>query len=141
MRSIRAVSALSLVYDGSIAVAMMTARPWLSQTFGIPLPQPPIFADLDAVFLLAIAVGYLIPIRDPERGRGYLWVMGPLLKGLGALAFLLDMTLRGAPRSELLFAAGDGTMALVTWWALATTRAGSAPARTGGVTAARSTGA
>ena len=34
--------------------------------------------------------------------------MGPLLKGAGAVAFLLDYLFRGSPPSFLLFAASDG---------------------------------
>jgi hypothetical protein len=44
--------------------------------------------------------------------------MGPLLKGCGAILFVADHLLRGSPSSYLLFAAGDGTLALVTLWAL-----------------------
>jgi len=44
--------------------------------------------------------------------------MGPMLKGCGALLFIADHLLRGSPSSYLLFAAGDGTLALVTLWAL-----------------------
>ena len=47
-----------------------------------------------------------------------MWVMGPFLKGAGAIAFLLDYLLRGSPASFLLFAASDGALALVTLWAL-----------------------
>jgi hypothetical protein len=99
---------------------MLAGRPFLSQVFGVPLPEPPIFADLNGVFLLAVAAGYLIPYREPESagGRGYLWVMGPLLKGLGAATFILDHVVRHSPSSFLLFAASDGALALVTLWAL-----------------------
>ena len=97
---------------------MLLGRPLLSQLFGVPPPQPPIHADLNGVFLLAVAAGYLIPFRDPERGRPYLWVMGPLLKGTGALTFILDYVVRHSPASFLLFAASDGTLALVTLWVL-----------------------
>jgi hypothetical protein len=84
--------------------------------FDVPLPQPPIHADLNGVFLLAVAAGYLIPYREPasQGGRMYLWAMGPLLKGGGAAAFLLDYFLRHSPASFLLFAVSDGTLALVT---------------------------
>lgn len=58
------------------------------------------------------------PWRDPIRYRGYLWVMGPLLKGAGAGLFVADYWLGGSPPSYLLFAASDGTLALVTLWAL-----------------------
>lgn len=97
---------------------MLAGRPLLSRLFDVPLPQPPIHADLNGVFLLAVAAGYLIPFRDPDRGRGYLWVMGPLLKGGGALAFVLDYVFRNSPKSFLLFAASDGALAILTLAAL-----------------------
>ena len=70
------------------------------------------------IFLIAVGAGYYLPWRDPARYRGYLWIMGPLLKGAGALAFLLDYAFRGSPASFLLFAASDGALALLTLWAL-----------------------
>ena len=97
---------------------MLLGRPLLAQLLHVPLPQPPIHADLNGVFLLAVAAGYVIPYRDPDRGRAYLWVMGPFLKGGGALAFVLDALFRHSPRVFLLFAASDLTLALVTLWAL-----------------------
>ena len=100
---------------------MLLGRPLLVRLFAVPTPQPPIHADLNGIFLLAVAAGYLIPFRDPDRGRAYLWVMGPWLKGGGALAFVLDYLVRHSPRSFLLFAASDGTLALITLWALLST--------------------
>ena len=92
------------------------------QIFNTALPQPPIHADLNGLFLLAVAVGYVIPYRDPDgaSGRTYLWVMGPLLKGLGAAAFIADYLVRHSPASFLLFAVSDGAMAVLTLWALTT---------------------
>jgi len=118
--SLRAIAAVSGIYDALVSVAMLAGRPLLSQLFGVPLPEPPIHADLNGVFLLAVAAGYLIPYREPQSsgGRLYMWVMGPLLKGGGALAFLFDHFLRHSPASFLLFAAGDGTLAILTLWAL-----------------------
>ena len=106
---------------------MLAGRPLLSQVFGVPLPEPPIHADLNGLFLLAVAAGYLIPYREPDSsgGRSYMWVMGPLLKGLGAAAFVLDHLLRHSPASFLLFAASDGGLALITLWALVGTRSNS----------------
>ena len=99
---------------------MLMGRPLLAQVFNVPLPDPPIHADLNGIFLLSVAAGYLIPYREPHSagGRAYLWIMGPLLKGAGALAFLLDYAFRGSPASFLLFAASDGALALLTLWAL-----------------------
>src|SRR6185436_21099401 len=115
---LRAIAAVSGVYDLSVGAVMLFARPLLSRLFAVPLPQPPIHADLNGVFLLAVGLGYLIPWRDPVRGRGYLWVMGPFLKGAGAITFVIDYLVRGSPASFLLFAASDGTLALLTLWAL-----------------------
>ncbi len=103
---------------------MLVGRPVLVRLFAVPPPQPPIHADLNGIFLLAVAIGYSISYRAPDSdaGRSYLWVMGPLLKGAGALAFVLDYFMRGSPASFLLFAFSDGAFAALTLWALLTTR-------------------
>jgi len=64
----------------------------------------------------------VIPYREPDSfgGRTYLWVMGPILKGIGALVFIADYVVRHSPASFLLFAVSDGAMALLTLWALTT---------------------
>lgn len=114
------VAAVSAVYDAFVGVMMIVGRPFFARLFDVPLPVPPIHAELNGVFLLAIAAGYSITYREPTSfgGRAYLWVMGPLLKGGGALAFVLDYLLRGSPRSFLLFAVSDGALALLSLWAL-----------------------
>jgi len=117
-RLLSAVAAVSGLYDISLGVAMVAGRSLLAGSFAVPPPQPPIHADLNALFLIAIGLGYVLPWHDPDRYRGYLWVMGPVLKGLGAVAFVLDHLLRGSPPAFLLFAATDGTLALVTLAAL-----------------------
>ena len=120
MNRLRTVAAVSGIYDAIVGVTMLAGRPLLASLFNVALPEPPIHADLNGIFLLSIAAGYLIPYREPDSagGRGYLWVMGPLLKGAGAATFLLDHFLRGSPVSFLLFAFSDGALALITLWAL-----------------------
>jgi hypothetical protein len=127
---LRSIAAVSGAYDALVGAVMLAGRPIFARLFDVPLPVPPIHADLNGVFLLAVATGYLIPFRHPEssEGRTYLWVMGPLLKGAGALTFVLDYAFRHSPSSFLLFAASDGTLALLTCWALATSST-STPAR------------
>lgn len=119
-RRLQIVAAVSAVYDALVGVMMLAGRPLLARIFAVPLPDPPIHADLNGIFLLSVAAGYLIPYRAPDSlgGRAYLWVMGPLLKGAGALAFLLDHYFRQSPRSFLIFAVSDGTLALLTLLAL-----------------------
>ena len=113
---------MSAVYDALLGVGLLAGRDLLVQWFGVRPPLPAIHADLNGLFALAIAAGYLLPYRDPDRYRGYLWIMGPVLKGAGAVLFVADHVLRGSPASFLLFGAADGALALVTLWALVATR-------------------
>ena len=115
---LRAIAAISGLYDFLVGAFLLLAAGRMAALFGVPPANPPIFSDLNAIFLMAVGIGYALPWRDPERYRGYLWVMGPVLKGAGAAAFLLDYFFRGSPRSFLLFAASDGVLALLTLLAL-----------------------
>ena len=115
------IAAISGLYDGVVGALLLCVPGWLAHTFGVPPASPRIFSDLNSLFLLAVAAGYYLPWRDPSRYRAYLWVMGPFLKGAGALAFVLDHFLRGLPVSFLLFAFCDGALALVTLYALRVT--------------------
>lgn len=123
------IAAISGLYDLFVGAFLLLAADHLATLFGVPPPFPRIFSDLNGLFLLAVGAGYYLPWRDPQTYRGYLWVMGPGLKGAGALAFALDYAFRGSPSSFLLFAASDGTLAIVTLYALVTSRSGSARER------------
>jgi hypothetical protein len=57
-------------------------------------------------------------MRDPQHHRAYLWIFGPLLKGAGAILFIWEHQVNGAPSSYLLFASTDGALALATLVAL-----------------------
>jgi hypothetical protein len=116
--SVASVAAISGLYDFVVGAFLLFAGDTLASVFGVPPASPPIFSDLNGLFLVTIGIGYYLPWREPERYRAYMWVMGPLLKGAGAAAFLLDYFLRGSPASFLLFAASDGTLALLTLYAL-----------------------
>jgi len=112
------VAAISGLYDFIVGAFLLLASDRLTLLFGVPPAHPRIFADLNGLFLMAVGAGYALPWREPERYRGYMWVMGPGLKGAGAAAFVLDYLLRNSPRSFLLFAASDGALALLTLVAL-----------------------
>jgi hypothetical protein len=125
---LRTIAAVSGIYDAIVGVTMLAGRPLLASIFNVPLPEPPIHADLNGIFLLSVAAGYLIPYRGPDSagGRAYLWVMGPLLKGAGAATFVIDHFVRGSPSSFLLFALSDGLLAAITLWALTASSTGTA---------------
>lgn len=113
-----AIAAVSGLYDLVVGAFLLAAANRLAALFGVAPPSPPIFSDLNGLFLLAVGAGYYLPWRDPVRYRGYLWVMGPGLKGAGAALFLAHYALGDSPASFLLFSASDGALALLTMWAL-----------------------
>jgi hypothetical protein len=117
---LRLIAAISGIYDAAVGLFLLLAADRMAALFGVPPARPPIFSDLNGLFLLAVGAGYYWPWRDPRGARWYLWVMGAGLKGAGAIAFLLDYIVRGqSPPSFLLFAGSDGLLALLTLIALA----------------------
>ena len=120
---VRTIAGVSLVYDGLVGLVLLLVPGLMASMFGVEPAHPRIFSDLNALFLISIAAGYYAPYRDPVGARWYLWVMGPGLKGAGAIAFLLDYFIRHSPASFLLFAASDGTLAILTLIALVASRA------------------
>lgn len=128
-RVLRTVAAISGIYDGAVGLVLLIGPGVLASWFGVEPAHPRIFSDLNALFLLSVAAGYYAPWRDPRGARWYMWVMGPGLKGAGAAAFLLDYAFRHSPASFLLFAASDGTLALLTLVALLASRDTAAPRR------------
>ncbi len=121
-RRLSVIAAISGLYDFVVGVLLLLIPVQVAGWFGSAPPSPVINANLNGMFLVAVGAGYLLPYREPERYRGYLWVMGPLLKGGGALIFVLDYLFRGSPIAFLLFAASDGLLAVVTFAALVQTR-------------------
>lgn len=128
---VRAIAGISLVYDGGVGLVLLLVPGLMASAFGVEPAHPRIFSDLNALFLMAIAAGYYAPYRDPAGARWYLWVMGPGLKGAGAAAFVLDYVIRHSPASFLLFAASDGTLAILTLIALLASRGSAASPASG----------
>jgi len=112
------VAGVSLVYDLGAGLLLLVATDSFAGWFGAPVPHPVIFVKLNAIFLIAVGLGYLQPLRNPEAHRAYLWIFGPLLKGAGAIAFIVDALFGGSPKSFLLFAVTDGALAAWTFIAL-----------------------
>ena len=77
------VAAISGLYDVIVGAFLLVRPDLLASLFGVPPANPRIFSDLNALFLLAVGVGYALPWREPDRYRAYMWVMGPGLKGAG----------------------------------------------------------
>ena len=119
--SLRTLALVSGVYDLLLGLPMLLAAPQVARLFGAPEPMPVVNAWLNGVFALSLAGGYFWAARDTGARRGYLWAAGVFAKGLGATVFVLDHFLNGSPPSFLLFAAADGTLAVLTLWLLLNT--------------------
>jgi hypothetical protein len=115
---LRTVTRVSAVYDLVLALPMLLAPVAVARLFGAGDPQPVLNAQLNGLFTLGLSAGYFWALRDIEGRRGFLWIAGVMVKGLGALLFVADHVLRGSPSSFLLFAACDGTLAVLTFLAL-----------------------
>ncbi|MBI3932598.1 MAG: hypothetical protein HY317_04225 [Acidobacteria bacterium] len=120
--SLKTLAVVSGVYDLMLALPMLLAAPQLARVFGAPAPVPLVNAQLNGVFTLTLAAGYFWAAAAPEARRGYLWVAGVLAKGLGAALFVADHLSQGSPASFLVFAASDGTLAVLTLAVLLRTR-------------------
>lgn len=112
--SLRVLAYVSALYDTLLALPLLVAPVATAALFGVPSPQPAVNAQINGVFALALAAGYLWASRAPEERRGYFWVAGVLAKGLGAAVFVLDHLVRSSPAEFLLFAVTDGILAALT---------------------------
>jgi hypothetical protein len=105
---------VSGIYDLALGIPLLVAAPAMARLMGAGDPQPVINAELNGLFTVTLALGYFWAARDVSARRGYLWIAGVFVKTAGALLFVIDHFARGSPASFLLFAATDGTLALVT---------------------------
>ena len=112
--NLRALALVSGVYDLLIGLPMVVAPVLVAGLFGAPAPVPVVNAQINGVFALALALGYFWAARAVEARRGYLWAAGVFAKSAGALVFVLDHFANGSPAAFLVFAATDGTLALLT---------------------------
>jgi hypothetical protein len=116
--SLRTLAIASGIYDLLLGLPMLFLAPVMATFFGAPPPVPLLNAELNGLFTVTLALGYFWAARSPEARRGYLLVAGVFAKGLGAILFIFDHFRGGSPNSFLLFAATDGTLAILTAWLL-----------------------
>lgn len=118
LRLLTLVVLASAIYDLVLGGALLFALDEVGALLGIEPPRFRINQNLNGLFAMAVGAGYLAVLRNPWERRWYLWIMGPALKGGGALLFVLDFLLRGSPPVFLAFAACDGILAVATVFVL-----------------------
>ena len=92
------VAGISLVYDLTAGVVLLAATDRMASWFGAPVPDPILFAKLNGLFLIAVGLGYLQPLRQPDAHRAYMWIFGVLLKGAGRRGLSSRTTIATARR-------------------------------------------
>lgn len=128
-RRLSVVAGISLVYDLGAGITLLAATDRLASLFGTTVPDPILFAQLNGLFLIAVGLGYVQPLRRPLEHRAYMWIFGVLLKGAGAVIFVVDHLVHASPLSFLAFAVSDGLLCVVTLSALLGARGAAASAR------------
>lgn len=113
-RGLRALALFSAAYDFALALPLLAAAGAVARVMGAPEPQPLVNAQLNGLFTLTLALGYLWAAGDVVARRGYLWIAGVFAKAGGAALFVADHLAGRSPDSFLVFALTDGSLALVT---------------------------
>ena len=113
-RPLRTLAHVSAAYDFALGIPLLLAPEAVAGMMGAGPVQPVINAQLNGLFTFALGLGYLWAAQDIEARRGYMWIAGVFAKAAGSLLFLYDHFARESPDAFLLFAATDGTLALLT---------------------------
>lgn len=59
------------IYDGGFGIPVFLFPLWSIRLLGLPEPgSPPIWLRLDAIFLIVVALIYIVTARDPQRYLG-----------------------------------------------------------------------
>jgi hypothetical protein len=103
--------AAGAVYDALFGGAVLAAPGVLAGTLRLSLPDDQFYLRFIGVFLLALALVYVLPAFDPDRYRGVA-AAAVAIRSLGALYLAAAVLGFGRPPVFLLLAAGDALFAL-----------------------------
>lgn len=113
-RPLRTLAYVSAAYDFALGIPLLLAPSAVAGMMGAGDVRPVINAQLNGLFTFVLGLGYLWAAKDIDARRGYMWIAGVFAKGAGSLLFLYDHFARESPDAFLVFAATDGTLALLT---------------------------
>ena len=125
---------IGAVYDGGMGVPLLFLPAATTKLFALPMPVPgEIWLRLDGIFLIIVALIYLVMSQNPAR---YLGIIPVILLGKAASVIFYSayVFLGGQSKSFLIFAGLDFIMFFLHLWALgpngmARVRAALQPAR------------
>ncbi len=114
----RVLLRIGALYDGGFGVPLLIIPAMMTSLLALPMPNPgEIWLRLDGIFLIVVALIYLVMAQDPAR---YLGIMPVILLGkAGSVVFYVSYVMIGhESRTFLIFAALDFVMFWLHLWAL-----------------------
>lgn len=105
-RRLRVSMVAASIYDGAFAVVNLAVPEWGARVLGIPLPEETVYLRFTGVFLILLALFYLLPAIHPGRYLGNV-VVAIVGRTAGAIFLLAAGLLFGHPRAFLLLGLGD----------------------------------
>lgn len=109
-RRLRVTMVAGSFYDAAFAVLLLAGPEWGARFFGIPLPAQQLYLRFTGVFLLILAMFYLLPAIHPGRYLGNV-VVAIVGRTAGAVFMVTAVAAFDQPRafmalglSDLLFA-------------------------------------
>ncbi len=122
-RRLRITMVAGSLYDIAFAAVNLIAPQLGSAIFEIPLPEEQVYLRFTGIFLIALALFYMLPAIHPGRYLGNV-VAAILARTAGALFLIAAATWYGQPRAFLVLGAGDLAFALVHTYYLARAEGG-----------------
>ena len=94
------------LYDLTFAVINLAAPGFGAFFFEIPLPEQQVYLRFTGIFLIMLALFYMLPVLHPGQYFGNV-VVAILGRGMGAVFLILAATIYGEPGAFILLGLGD----------------------------------
>jgi hypothetical protein len=111
-RGLRVSLVAGSLYDAVFAIVNMIAPGLGSSLLGIPLPQEQFYLRFTGVFLLMLAMFYMLPVIHPGRYLGNV-VVAIIGRSAGAVFLFVAAIAFGYPSSFMILGAGDLLFAIL----------------------------
>lgn len=106
LAAVRYTMLAGAVYDAAVAIAILAAPELLARILDLPMPAEQIFLRFIGVFLLALALFYMLPVLHAGRYLGNV-VVAAAARTMGGIFLIAAVAGFGEPRAYLLLGAID----------------------------------
>jgi len=106
LAAVRYTMLAGALYDLAVAVPLLAAPELLARILGTPMPAEEIHLRFIGIFLIALAIFYLLPVIHPGRYLGNV-AAAAAARTMGAVFLIAAVAGYGQPRAYLLLGAID----------------------------------